>query len=243
MRHLACTFALLLAGPVLAADNVLKLAGKAGYHERLEERTLVSGGTVLGVQSALASATLDPRKLSVYLAPAQGLGELLCVEVTTSGGQYWSRNAYRLLDLSGWTSLETGSRHVSALESVREPAFAMRAELRKATVSDDPDQVCARANREPPVFLLAGVGDSTPSPVWIMLNAKKTPAKVEIATPAGDARSVGRCERLRDISTRAYDTRCKVTLPGSAAGRYAIQVMLTEPGEESDVHRAWLLVP
>jgi hypothetical protein len=243
MKQVALTLTLLLSGPVLAADGVLKLAGKSGYHERLEERTLVSGGTVLGVQSALASAKLDPRKLSVYLAPAKGIGELLCVEVTTSGGQYWSRNAYRLVDLSGWTSLETGSRHVSALESVREPAFAMRAELRKAGQSEDPDQVCARANREPPVFLLAGVGNSTPSPVWIMLNAKKTPAKVEIATPAGDARSLGTCERLRDIATRAYDTRCKVTLPGSGAGRYAIRVTLTEPGEDADVQRAWLLVP
>lgn len=243
MTRMLIGLALLLGSTSLAAEGVLKLAGSTGYHERLEDRTLVSGGTVLGVQSTLASAALDPRRLTVWLAPAQGMGNLLCVQVTTSGGQYWSRNAYRLLDASGWTALETGSRHVAALESVREPAFAIRAELRKAAAGDDPDAACARAGREPPTFLLTGLGSASPSPIWVLLNSKKTPAKVQLSSPDGSARSEGSCERLRDIATRAYDTRCRVTLPGSGAGRYGLTVALTEPGEDPDVQRAWLLVP
>jgi hypothetical protein len=243
LPHLLC--AMLAVGAAHAAQPVLELASSTGYHERLENRTLVSGGTVVGVQSPAAQTALDPRKLAVYVAPAQDAHDLLCVQVTTSAGHYWSRNAYRLTAAAGWAGLQTQSRYVSALEAVRDPTFAVRAELRKAGAGDDPDEVCTRALRQPPTLLVAGLGAGAnrPSPVVVMLNSKGTPARVEVAGPGGAARNAGKCERLRDIATRAYDTRCEVALPMAGPGKYTLLVTLSEPGEDADLQRVYLLLP
>ena len=39
---------------------------------------------------------------------------------------------------------------------------------------------------------------------------------------------------VRDIPTRAYDTPCRGTLPGTGAGRYALALARTEPGEDPE---------
>jgi hypothetical protein len=236
---------LLCATCAHASDRVLELAGAGGYHERLESRTLVSGAAVLGVQSVVANASLDPRRLAVYLAAAPQQQDLLCVQITTSAGHYWSRNAYRLAPSAGWTGLQTDSRHVNVLDAIRDPAFAVRAELRAGKPGDDPDEVCARANRGTPVLVVAGIGqgESPPADLTVMLNSKMTPARVELSGQQGAGRSVGRCERLRDVAIRAYDTRCRIALPPAAAGRHELLVTLTEPGEEPEVHRLQLLLP
>lgn len=233
--------------PAWSAGPSLPLAGKGQYHERMESDSLVSGGTVLGLQAAAPDAPLDPRKLAVYLAGAMPSGQVLCVHVTTSAGNYWSRNVYNLGTGARWALLETQSRHVSQLESVHVPAFAVRAELRRTVQGGDPEDACGSATPGTPTLLVAGVGSlaARPSKLSVMINSKRRPAaKLELLRATDLALSaLGSCVRLRDITTRAYDTLCEMTLPPDQGDRFVLQVSLLEPGEDPDVQRVQLIVP
>jgi hypothetical protein len=166
------------------------------------------------------------------------------VQITTSSGHYWSRNAYELANSSGWIGLETQSRFVERLSEFKAPAYAVRAELKPRDSAVDPDRLCASAVRDVPVFLVGGMGASAPpASVTLLVNSKRSRASAELKSPDGRAGSTARCQRIHDISTRAYDSRCDLSLPQPAKGRYPITITLAEPGEEPEVQTVVLLVP
>jgi hypothetical protein len=239
MRWAVALVMLLGAASAAAAGDVLKLAGTRKYHERFDAQTPVHGGVVLGLQVKLDRRALDPRSLVVYAPPAAAGEDLLCVEVITSSGRYWSRNPYDLGPGLGWAPLETNSSYARELERFKAPAFAVRAELRKKSPAVDG---CGQPVEPRPVLLIAGLGSPAnwPVPVTVLVNSKGTSVSAKLA---GQDSAPQRCRRIDDVLARAYDVACDLSLPGPGKGRLGLELSFADPGGPPDVHQVVILVP